>query len=100
MAGKPRPCVHCGAIFRPEFPRGAARTCSPECAKERKRATVRAANRASFQRDPEKWRKKSREYGRANPEKRRAKWNAWAKRNREHHNATNRARYAARKAKR
>lgn len=84
-------------MFRPEFPRGAARTCSLECAKERKRATVRAANRAYFERNPEQMREKSRDYARANRAERAQKWLTWARKNREHHNAKNRERYAKRK---
>lgn len=51
MSGKPRPCAHCGATFRPEFPKGAARTCSPECSKEHRRQTRKVHLRTYYVRN-------------------------------------------------
>lgn len=95
MAGKIRPCVHCGTPFRPEFPKGAARTCSNECAKARRRVTANAAGKRYYAAHTEALRNTARDHARAaDPEERREKWNAWARRNREHRNAYSRKRYA------
>jgi len=98
MAGKIRPCVHCGAMFRPEFPKGAARTCSDECAKARRRATANVAGRRYHAKNANAISEKKREYYQAHPEKKREMWNRWARRNREHWNAYNRARYATKRS--
>lgn len=95
MAGKIRPCVHCGSLFRPEFPKGAARTCSDECAKARRRATANAAGKTYYAKNAEGIAAKVRERAKANPEKKRETWNKWARRHREQHNAYNRQRHTA-----
>jgi hypothetical protein len=94
MAGKIRPCVHCGSLFRPEFPKGAARTCSDECAKARRRVTHNAAAKTYYAKNAEEITAKVREREKANPEKKRETWNRWMRRHREQWNAYNRARYA------
>jgi hypothetical protein len=93
---KPRPCVQCGVIFLPEFPRGAARTCSEQCSHARRKAVVNAAskrygdrNRAAVRTIGKQWRERNRSKAKAN-------WQAWAKSNRAHINAQKRARYAER----
>lgn len=97
---KPRPCAHCGVIFLPEFPRGAARMCSPECVAARRRVTARAASARYYERNTDARREWARDYASANRDKKNAEWRDWARRNREHKNAKARERYAARKAER
>lgn len=91
---KPRPCVQCGVIFLPEFPKGAARTCSDECSHARRKATANMAAKAYYRRNVEVARAKSREHGRRDPAKKKAAWQEWAKKNRDRINARCRARYA------
>lgn len=86
-----RPCAHCGLIFLPEFPRGAARMCSPECVSARRHAQqlarskrYRSCNKAQC-----------REYdARKTREVLNARMRDWVSRNREHRNARRRERYA------
>ena len=94
---KKRPCVQCGVIFLPEFPKGAARTCSDECSYARRRATANEAGKTYSKRHANAIRAKSIERARLNPEKKKARWNAWAAANREHRNERQRALYAAKK---
>lgn len=96
---KPRPCAHCGVIFTPEFPRGAARMCSPECVTARRKVTGNAAAKRYYKRNMQARREKSRTYAREHRAQMNASWLDWANRNREHKNAKERERYAAKKAK-
>ncbi len=92
---KPRPCVQCGVIFLPEFPKGAARTCSDECSHARRKATANTASKVYYRRNLAECRAKSRENGRRDPAKKNALWLAWSEKNRDRINAQKRARYAA-----
>lgn len=94
----PRPCAHCGVIFLPEFPRGAARMCSPECVEARRAEQMRLRSKRYYERNTEARRAKSRDHGRTNRAAKNAEWRNWAERNREHKNAKQRERYAAKKA--
>lgn len=97
MSGKIRPCVHCGALFRPEFPRGAARTCSDECGKARRRATANDAGKRYHAKNADARNAERAAHSRANRPQRNAAWNEWASRNRDRRNAAKRARYAEQK---
>ncbi len=92
---KPRPCVQCGVIFLPEFPRGAARTCSDECSHARRKAVLKAADKTFRTKHAKAIRAKSIERAKRNPEKKKARWNAWAASKRKTRNAKNREWYAA-----
>ncbi len=92
---KPRPCVQCGVIFLPEFPKGAARTCSDECSQARRKATANSAAKAYYRRNLQVSRAKSRANGRRDPAKTKALWQAWSAKNRDRINAHKRTRYAA-----
>lgn len=91
---KLRPCVQCGATFLPEFPGGARRTCSDECAKERRRANSNKNSKIYYRRNLKVRRAKALEWVKKNPERKRAAWNDWAQRNRKRRNAQKRAQYA------
>lgn len=92
---KHRPCVHCGVTFLPEFPKGAARTCSDECAAERRKATRRVADRKYRRVHAEKMKPKNSERAKRNRSKRRLMEAAWVAKNRDRYNASERERYAA-----
>jgi len=91
---KQRPCVHCGVIFLPEFPQGAARTCSDDCAAERRKATRRVADRKYRRVHAEEMRPKNSERAKRNRPKRKVTEAAWIAKNRDHYNAAKRAWYA------
>lgn len=97
---KPRPCAHCGVIFLPEFPRGAARMCSPECVTARRHGQQLVRSKRYYERNKDERREHAREYAREHRDELNARWKDWARRNREHKNAKARERYAARKAER
>lgn len=96
---KPRPCAHCGVIFTPAFPRGAARMCSPECVAARRAEQTRQRSKRYYARHADAEREQAREYAREHRGEMNASWLDWATRNREHKNAKERERYAAKKAK-
>ncbi len=97
---KPRPCAHCGVIFLPEFPRSAARMCSPECLKARRQVQQLASTKRYYERNKDERREHAKKYARENRDVMSARWNDWARRNRERRNARQRELYAAKKAER
>lgn len=73
--------------------------CSPECVTARRKVTGNAAAKRYYKRNMQARREKSRTYAREHRAQMNASWLDWANRNREHKNAKERERYAAKKAK-